>query len=48
MDCYIFVYKWICVLVAYLNHEGEVCEGGGVDGSSGTGPHDERDLRHDS
>ncbi len=31
----------------YLNHEGEVCQGGGVDSSSCTGTHDEGDLRDD-
>lgn len=32
----------------HLNHEGEICQGRGVDGPSRTGAHDERDLRDDS
>ena len=32
----------------YLNHEGEICQGRGVDGSTCTGTHDEGDLRDDS
>lgn len=31
----------------YLNHEGEIREGGRVNGSSSTGAHDEGDLRDD-
>lgn len=42
-------YCFICIRAAsYLNHEGEICQGGGVDGSSCTGTHDEGDLRYDS
>lgn len=40
-------FNCICA-VLYLNHEGEICQGGRVDSSSCTGTHDERDLRDDS
>lgn len=32
----------------YLNHEGEICQGGGVDRPSCTGTHNEGDLRDHS
>lgn len=33
---------------SYLNHEGEICQGRRVHSPSGTGAHDEGDLRDDS